>query len=408
LFFDFIQLIYKCFSLVFLWLSGKEEFKVTPWEVEGFVDYERLIKEFGVEKISISLLNKIKELANKKGLELPLLLRRGFYYAHRDLNFIIDDYLKGKNVFLYTGRGPSGKMHIGHLPSFLLIKFFQDLFDCNVYIMFSDDEKFLEKNLSLKEINEKAEEQILQISALGFNPNKTFIFKNTEFIPKIYKDILKVAKLVNFQSTMKIFGFNNHSNIGIIFYPAIQIVPTFFEKGRVLIPAAIDQDPYFRLQRDIASKLSKEKAASIYSKFFPPLQGPKGKMSSSKSETAIFLDDDEKTIELKIKKYAFSGGRPTLEEHRKYGGIPEIDVSFQYLKLLFEPDDNKLKEIEENYKKGILTTAQLKKYTIEKITEYLKEFQNKVEKAKTEKLKEKIMYDGKLAKQMWEREEDFI
>jgi len=372
------------------------------------VDYEKLIKEFGVNKIEKDLLEKIKELADKKGLELPLLLRRGFYYAHRDLDLVINDYLKGKNVFLYTGRGPSGKMHVGHLPSFLLLKFFQDLFDCNVYIMFSDDEKFLEKNISLKEIEERANEQILQVSALGFNPNKTFIFKNTEFIPKIYKDVLKIAKLISFQSTTKIFGFGNHSNIGIIFYPAVQIVPTFFEEGRVLIPAAIDQDPYFRLQRDIAFKLNKEKAASIYSKFFPPLQGPKGKMSSSKSETAIFLDDDEKAIELKIKKYAFSGGRPTLEEHRKYGGIPEIDVSFQYLKLLFEPDDNKLKEIEDSYRKGELTTAQLKKYAIEKISEYLTDFQKKVEKAKAEKLVNKMMYDGKLARQMWEKREDFI
>lgn len=383
------------------------EYKITPWEVEGEVNYKNLIKEFGVSELDNNLLNKIKELAEKKGLELPILLKRKFYYSHRDLNLVINDYLNNKNIFLYTGRGPSGKLHIGHLPSFLIIKFFQELFDCNVYIMFSDDEKFLEKNYSLEEIEERTKEQILQISSIGFNPDKTFIFKNTEYIPHIYKSVLKVAKLINFQISSKIFGFNNYSNIGIIFYPSIQIVPTFFEKGRVLIPAAIDQDPYFRLQRDIAHKLKREKASSIYSKFFPPLQGFKGKMSSSKKETAIFLDDSPEEVELKIKKYAFSGGRPTLEEHKKYGGNPEIDVSFQYLKLLFEEDDNKLKELEEEYKKGILTTSQLKKYTIEKINDFLSKFNKKVEKTKNEKIVEKMMYSGKLAKKMWEID-DFL
>ena len=30
----------------------------------------------------------------------------------------------------------------------------------------------------------------------------------------------------------------------------------------------------------------------------------------------------------KINKHAFSGGRESVEEHRKYGGRPEVDVAF--------------------------------------------------------------------------------
>jgi len=68
----------------------------------------------------------------------------------------------------------------------------------------------------------------------------------------MYPVSIKIAKKLNFSEVRATFGFDNSSNIGIIFYPALQIAPTMFEKRRCLIPAGIDQDPYWRLQRDIA------------------------------------------------------------------------------------------------------------------------------------------------------------
>ena len=52
------------------------------------------------------------------------------------------------------------------------------------------------------------------------------------------------------------------------------------------------------------------------------------------------------TINFQINKYAFSGGRDTIEEHREHGGNTEIDVSYQYLTFFLE-DDQKLKQIKE-------------------------------------------------------------
>jgi tryptophanyl-tRNA synthetase len=52
-------------------------------------------------------------------------------------------------------------------------------------------------------------------------------------------------------------------------------------------------------------------------------------MSSSEG-VMINLTDSPKEVETKIKKYAFSGGKDTIEEHRRLGGNPDIDVSFQY------------------------------------------------------------------------------
>ena len=49
-------------------------------------------------------------------------------------------------------------------------------------------------------------------------------------------------------------------------------------------------------------------------------------------------------LALQINKYAFSGGRDTIEEHRKLGGNTEVDVSYQYLTFFME-DDEKLAHI---------------------------------------------------------------
>jgi tryptophanyl-tRNA synthetase len=375
-----------------------ERFTVTPWEVSGKIDYDKLIVQFGTKRIDDGL----KERINKICGGLHVLLRRDFFFSHRDLNLVLDDYEKKKGFFLYTGRGPSGPMHIGHLIPLIFTKWLQDSFKVNLYIEITDDEKFLFKpELSWEDVGKYADDNILDIAAIGFDPDKTFIFKDSEYIKNVYPLILKIAKKTTFSTARAVFGFTNETNIGAIFYPAYQVAPTFFEKKRCLIPNAIDQDVFWRIQRDIAESLGGLKTAAIHSKFLPPLTGTLGKMSTSHAETAIWLNDDEKTVEKKIIKYAFSGGQPTIEEHRKLGGRTDVDVSYQWLNILFEEDDRKLKQIHDDYESGKLLTGELKQILIEKINAFLNDHRRKRKAA--EKLIEKFMYSGKLAQEMWEK-----
>jgi len=120
--------------------------------------------------------------------------------------------------------------------------------------------------------------------------------------------------------------------------------------------------------------------SSTYNKFLPGLKG--GKMSSSDPMSFIALTDSPEEAARKVKKYAFSGGQPTLEEHRKKGGNPDVDVAFQMLKYGLEPDDKKLKKIHDSYKSGKLLTSELKQITIEKLTTFLKKHQKEREKAR--------------------------
>lgn len=357
-----------------------EKASVTPWEVSGNVDYDKLIKEFGTEKISEKIYEKLKDCH-------PL-LRRGIYFSHRDFDKWLKAYEEGKKVSVITGRGPSEKMHIGHLVPFMVAKSLQEKFDCPVFIPISDDEKFFVKeNLTFDEALKFSHDNILDIIALGFDPQKTFIYEDFVYTD-IYKYAARIAKRITYSTAKAAFGLTPEKNIGWSFYPAMQaahiLFPQFFLKIKhiTVVPVAIDQDPFIRLTRDIAthSDFNLEKPAALHAKFIPSLEG--GAKMSSSGEGLIFLSDDVKTVKKKINKYAFSGGQATVEEHRKIGGNTETDVSFQYLKMLFEPDDEKLEEIKKKYESGEMLSGELKAILIEKINNFLSDHQKKKEEAK--------------------------
>jgi tryptophanyl-tRNA synthetase len=374
----------------------KKGMTVTPYEVSGEVDYSKLIREFGVSPLDDKLLERIK----KHTKELPLFLRRKVFFAHRDLNWLLDEYEKGNPFFLYTGRAPSkgSKVHLGHLIPWIMCKWLQDKFGAEMWFQFPDEEKFLYKSdVTFKDTEEATREDMLDVIALGFDPKKTHFLIDTKHAGIMYKQACEVAKRITFSTIKASFGFTDSNNIGSIFYTSMQAVPAFLPsvlKGKnipCLIPLGIDQDTHFRISRDVMPKLGRYKPAIIHNVFLPPLSGLGGKMAASGAAgTAIYTTDSPKEVENKINKYAFSGGQPTIEEHRKLGGNPDIDVSFQYLKMFFEPDDKKLAQIEKDYRSGKLLTGELKKILIEKINAFLKQHQENRKKA--EKMLDKFIF----------------
>lgn len=360
-----------------------EEFKVTPWEVEGEVDYKKLIERFGTQEITDQLLQRIRGHAG----ELHPMLERRFFFSHRDFDWVLDRYEQGEKFYLYTGRGPSGKIHLGHLTPWVFTKWLQDKFDVNLLFQMTDDEKFLyHPEKDLKEIESVTQDNILDIIAVGFKPEKTEILTDIANIKELYGVALEVAKRVTTSTVKAIFGFEDSTNIGLVFYPAIQAAPAFLYakvKGKAvpcLIPAAIDQDPYWRMTRDVAERLGYYKPAQIHSRFFPGL-AKGGKMSSSKPETAIYTTDDPDVVSKKIAN-AFTGGRATIAEQRRYGANPDICTVFWYLRDFYEPDEKLLMEREADCRTGRVLCFECKHYLEGKVHAYLKDFQRRRRQAR--------------------------
>ena len=366
-----------------------DDFVVTPWRVEGKIDYDRLIKKFGTERITDDILRRVHRIAG----EDHFMLRRGIFFSHRDLGLILDEHEKGDGFFIYTGRGPSGHTHIGHLVPWIFAKWLQDKFGTTMYFQLTDDEKFFAKQgMTLEQTRSFAYENALDFIALGFEPHNTRILIDTENIKTLYPLAAQAAKKINFSNTKAVFGFTGETSIGMIFYTALQSAPCFLENRRVLIPLGVDQDPHFRLTRDVAAKIGRPKPALLHNIMIPGLQGAGGKMSASENAGTIYTTDSPDAVRKKINRYAFSGGQPDVATHRRLGGNPDIDVSYQYLRILFEPDDRRLQEIYDGYKSGSILTGELKAILIEKINSFLAEHQQRREEAR-DKIGEYLMRD---------------
>lgn len=117
------------------------------------------------------------------GTKLHRFLRRGLVFSHRELHRILERAEQGKPFFLYTGRGPSsGSLHVGHLVPFFFTKWLQEVFNVPLVIQMTDDEKYLWKNIKLDELKKITLENVKDIIACGFDPQKTFIFSDMSYM----------------------------------------------------------------------------------------------------------------------------------------------------------------------------------------------------------------------------------
>jgi len=431
---------------------------IDPWSSSQSTDYNRIIDQFGLERVDHSVLPNPH-----------MLHRRGIVFAHRDLNLILDAYSSGNPFGVLTGLMPSGRMHLGHKMVIDQVKWFQEQ-GADVTIAVADLEAHATRGLSLEECRRVAlEEYVSNYAALGLDVENTSVyFQSTR--PIVQRLGFTLGKRTNLSEFEAIYGFKGETNLAHVQAPLVQagdiLHPQLDEYGGlrpIVVPVGVDQDPHLRLTRGLASKtnwfnvknrksgglviglsvqddnsqalgigadgridkgvrqsvfgelsailgkigfsdiLSNPKHGSIeipaatsrdrdlirpellklerslgglgllqpsstYHQFAIGMTGDK--MSSSRPETTIFLTEDVATMEKKVKS-SFSGGQPTLEEHRRLGGDPDVDVAFQYLRYFFEDDDTALAEVEAGYRAGEILTGQMKQICIDKASEYL-------------------------------------
>ncbi|MEM4781055.1 MAG: tryptophan--tRNA ligase, partial [Halalkalicoccus sp.] len=141
-------------------MPANDDFTVTPYAVDGEIDYDRLLERFGADALTADQRAKFPKPVHP-------LVRRDVFYAERDLDPFLDAANAGDPHSVVTGRGPSGPMHIGHVAPFYFAKYLQDRTGATVYIPISDDEKYFLKDTTLAEIGEYTRENLREILAVG-------------------------------------------------------------------------------------------------------------------------------------------------------------------------------------------------------------------------------------------------
>jgi len=362
---------------------------IDPFGTSVVTDYTRLFTELGLKPITEELLKRIKK-PNRY-------LRRGIDFAHIDFDKFLDAFERKDPLAIMTGIKPTNEFHLGSKMTAEKIIYFQKEFKVKVFYCIADLEGMVDNGLPLEEQSKIAIDNITDLLALGLDPKNAYIYKQSE-----EKRVTNLAYLfsrkITFNHLENLYGprspglyFAALTQCGDILMPQL---PEFGGPKIVLVPIGPDQASHIFLTRDIVSKVKNEfnflPPAAIFHKFFRSLKG-ESKMSKRDPMSAITLNDSPELIRKKVMS-ALTGGRKTIEEQRKLGGIPEQSVVYELLIYHFMEDDKMVRKIYDDYKSGKLLDGEVKELAIEIITKFIKEHQKK--KKKMLPLAEKILETG--------------
>ena len=146
-----------------------------------------------------------------------------------------------------------------------------------------------------------------------------------------------------------------------------------------VVPVGVDQDPHLRLTRDLANKFRRKY------KFIPPsstlhkiMKGLDGSPKMSKRDPMSYFTLNEKPEKIAEKiSNAFTGGRPTVEEQRKLGGIPETCPIYELDMYQFVEDDDEIAKTYHDCRSGKLLCGEHKNKTTEIVLNFVKDHRRK-------------------------------
>jgi len=347
---------------------------IDPWGSELVEDYEKIVKDFGLEVFD----SKMFPNPNR-------IMWRGIVFAGRDLKQIANAIKNKKRFYVLSGIMPTGKkIHFGNKMVVENIRYFQEQ-GAETYILVADLEAAAARGVSLEEAKKRALEfHIPAFIALGLDPKKTFFYFQSENM-KVQHLASETSKKVTANEFKSIYGslepgriYSAFTQVGDILYPQLK------ERMPGVIPVGIDQDPHIRLTRDIVRRTKQKYGffmpSGLYHKYTPSLDGGL-KMSKSKPESCIELPEDAKQACKKLMR-AKTGGRDTIEEQKKLGGEPEKCMIFEMFKQHLIEDDKKLQKIYDDCKAGKLMCGDDKKNACKLMTKFMNKLIKDIESAK--------------------------
>ncbi|MBI2547403.1 MAG: tryptophan--tRNA ligase [Candidatus Aenigmarchaeota archaeon] len=360
---------------------------IDPFGSSVVKNYDEVVKQFGLKPVDNSILDRIKN-PNR-------FLRRGIDFGHIDFDKFLDAYEEKKPLAIMTGIKPTNEFHLGSKITAEKIIYFQKEFKAKVFFAVADLEGNVDNGLPLDQQAKTAVHNVADLFALGLNPKNAYIYRQSQ-----ERRVMNLAYLFSRRvTTNHMKNLYGERQLGLYFAAFTQagdiLLPQLEEFGgpkNVLVPVGSDQVPHIFLTRDIAEKFEKEfgfiRPSTIVHKFFKALNG-ESKMSKRDPMSMITLGDSPEIIRKKI-NMAVTGGRKTVEEQRRLGGVPEDSVVYELYNYHFVDDDNKVRKVYDNYKSGKLLDGEMKKDITEIVIKFLENHQKK--RGKMLPLAEKLVY----------------
>ena len=271
---------------------------------------------------------------------------------------------------LLTGDRPTGPLHLGHYVGSLKNRVLLQK-DYESYIIVADMQALTDNSHDPEKVKQNTLEVVADYLAVGIDPKHCHIFLQSK-VPQLFELTGYLSNLVSFDylkhnPTLKTeLEQKKINNLGFISYPVSQAADILAFKASI-VPVGDDQNPILELTNKVAQQFNKMSKSN----FFPHvksinseigrLKGIDGNNKMSKSlDNAIYLKDDYSTLKKKVNLMYTDPNHLKIE----YPGQVEGNVVFMFLDA-FDPDQEGLALLKENYKKGGVADGLVKKRLLE-------------------------------------------
>jgi len=308
---------------------------------------------------------------------------------------------------ILTGDRPTGKLHLGHWVGSIKNRVaLQDEYDC--YFLIADLHTLTTKpqKQAILEMRSHIREAVLDWLACGIDPEKSTIYLQSA-VPEIYEMNLIFGMLVSFNRLTGLPSIKEMARnaeipeesipFGLIGYPILQSADILMPRAHV-VPVGRDNEAHIELARDVARRFNQYYGAvcpqpEVLLSETPTLMGIDGKGKMSKSAgNAIFLSDDPKTVEKKVRGMFTDPNRV----HANVPGRVEGNPLFMFHDE-FNPHKDEVEAFKTRYRAGTVGDVEVKERLIEELNRFLDPIRERRKVIESEKGKvEKIIYEGTL------------
>jgi tryptophanyl-tRNA synthetase len=343
--------------------------EIDPFGTALVKDYDDLFENFGLQKISGALKEKLSDNRN---------FRRGIVFAHRDFDKFVAAAERGERTAVMSGIKPTSEFHLGSKLTAEEIIYLQRKFGSRAHYCVADFEALADNGLSYEESAALAVDNVADLLALGLDERNAVIYKQSRSLP-----VLNIALQASRKTTpATLEALYGHQNLALYLAVLVQAgdilhpqLAEFGSRKHVCVPVGVDQDPHIRFARDLAAKMNFTAPAATFHRLFRSLGG-ETKMSKRDPLGMITLNDSPEAIKRKLAN-AFTGGRATIAEQRRLGAEYDKCVVAELDYFHFEDNDAEVLERKRKCLSGELLCGECKAQVAAKINAFLRAHQEK-------------------------------
>ncbi len=281
---------------------------------------------------------------------------------------------------LLTGDRPTGKLHLGHYVGTLANRVrLQDQYECfflvaDLHILTTRVDRAL-----LLETNQNIREVVLDNLSVGIDPERSFYFLQS-LVPQIAEIALIFANLVTVPRLQRVPTLKDvmrdleieQPSMGLLNYPVLQAADILCVRANI-VPVGKDQASHLEVTREIARRFNSLYEVEVLPEpdtligDVPTLIGLDGQAKASKSlGNAIFLSDDAKTVEQKVRGMYTDPNRIRADIPGKVEGNPV----FIYHDA-FNTEEAEVADLKERYAQGKVGDVEVKRKLAAAINRFL-------------------------------------